>query len=209
MSTCIAPSVEAIETDCPVVLLRKEYATDSGGAGINRGGCSVRRDSLWLTEGDHYPNVIHVKRPSGEGVHGGRDGSGGGAWYWEAGTLSRTFVGTDPDAYLKAEPVAGMIDPQTHRQDFEGEYFHFGRRAVWHAAPGAIFRYESNAGGGWGDPLQREPERVLCDVRDEYTSIEAAREVYGVVIAGDPVRDPEGIQLDLEATRKLRAKTSD
>ncbi|MBV9606100.1 MAG: hydantoinase B/oxoprolinase family protein [Solirubrobacterales bacterium] len=208
VSTCIAPSVEAIESDAPVVVLCKEYATDSAGAGLNRGGSSIRKDSLWLTESYHYPNVIHVKRPSGEGVYGGRSGRGGAVWYWEAGRVDGDFVGTSPEDYLQAEPVAGMIDPRTHLQDSRGDYVHFGRKPVWHAQPGAIFRYESNAGGGWGDPLQREPERVLRDVRDEYTSIQAARAVYGVVIEGDPVGDPEGLALDLEATRQLRGQMS-
>lgn len=99
-----------------------------------------------------------------------------------------------------------MIDPDTHLQNPNGQYFHFGRRPVWHVQPGAIFRYENNAGGGWGDPLHREPDRVLRDVRDEYTTIEAARHTYGVVIQGDPEHHPEALIIDVEATEKLRAK---
>ena len=82
---------------------------------------------------------------------------------------------------------------------------HVGRRSVWRIDPGSIFRYQTNAGGGWGDPLERDPERVLRDVRDEYVSIEAAREVYGVVVEGDPERDPEGLTVDAAATAALRA----
>ena len=37
-------------------------------------------------------------------------------------------------------------------------------------------------GGGWGDPLERDPNWVLRDVSDEVVSIEAAREIYGVVL---------------------------
>ncbi|WP_329064101.1 hydantoinase B/oxoprolinase family protein [Amycolatopsis sp. NBC_01480] len=40
----------------------------------------------------------------------------------------------------------------------------------------------SGAGGGWGDPLDRDPAKVLDDVLDEYVSVEAARADYGVVI---------------------------
>ncbi|KZB83956.1 hydantoinase B/oxoprolinase family protein [Amycolatopsis regifaucium] len=51
-------------------------------------------------------------------------------------------------------------------------------------------------GGGYGDPLEREPEAVLADVVDGYVSVEAARELYGVEVTyhGDPealVRLPE------------------
>jgi N-methylhydantoinase B len=64
---------------------------------------------------------------------------------------------------------------------------------------------QSGAGGGWGDPLERAPERVLSDLRDEYISPEAAREIYGVVVSGDPISDPEGLRVDEAATTALRA----
>ena len=47
---------------------------------------------------------------------------------------------------------------------------------------GEVFRHEQPGPGGWGDPLEREPWRVLRDVRNEYVSLDAAREEYGVVI---------------------------
>jgi N-methylhydantoinase B len=48
--------------------------------------------------------------------------------------------------------------------------------------------WEYIAGGaGHGDPLEREPERVLADVQDGKVSREAAGEVYGIVLAGDAV----------------------
>jgi hypothetical protein len=39
---------------------------------------------------------------------------------------------------------------------------------------------------------------------DEYVGIEGARTLYGVVIKGDPIHDPEGLEIDFEATRQLR-----
>jgi N-methylhydantoinase B len=36
--------------------------------------------------------------------------------------------------------------------------------------------------GGWGDPLERDPARVLRDVKNEFVSVAAARDDYGVVI---------------------------
>lgn len=56
----------------------------------------------------------------------------------------------------------------------------------------------SGGGGGWGDPLERDPELVRWDVKNEYITIETAREVYGVVI------NPETLEVDWEATEKLR-----
>ncbi|MCC7045248.1 MAG: hydantoinase B/oxoprolinase family protein [Alphaproteobacteria bacterium] len=45
-----------------------------------------------------------------------------------------------------------------------------------------IFRHEIAGPGGWGDPLERDPARVLRDVRNELVSPEAARRDYGVVV---------------------------
>ena len=61
---------------------------------------------------------------------------------------------------------------------------------------------QSGAGGGWGDPLRREPARVLEDVRDGYVSADSARQHYGVVI------DAAAMAIDDEATSALRAERS-
>ena len=56
----------------------------------------------------------------------------------------------------------------------------------------------SGGGGGVGDPFDREPAKVLRDVVHEVVSIEAARELYGVVI------DQATLTVDEQATRALR-----
>jgi N-methylhydantoinase B len=63
---------------------------------------------------------------------------------------------------------------------------------------GDVFRYEMAGAGGWGDPLDRDPARVLHDVRNEYVSPEAARGEYGVVI------DIRNWTVDIPATERLR-----
>ncbi len=65
---------------------------------------------------------------------------------------------------------------------------------------GEVLGKVSGGGGGVGDPFRRDPAKVLEDVIDEMTSIDYAREVYGVVVLpGDPPT------LDPAATRALRA----
>src|SRR6185295_10848107 len=44
--------------------------------------------------------------------------------------------------------------------------------------------YDYGGGGGWGDPLVRDPQAVLDDVLDEYVSVDGARRDYGVVLTG-------------------------
>jgi len=69
--------------------------------------------------------------------------------------------------------------------------------------PGDMFTRPSAGGGGYGDPLERDPEKVLEDVIDGYVSIERAKKDYGVVIR---VIDPELAlyEIDIEETKKLR-----
>jgi len=64
---------------------------------------------------------------------------------------------------------------------------------------GDVYRHEQPGPGGWGDPLEREPRRVLQDVRNEFVSLAAAREDYAVVV------DPSTWTVDEEATAELRA----
>ena len=56
---------------------------------------------------------------------------------------------------------------------------------------GDVVRFITGSGGGYGDPCQRDPSAVLSDVLAGYVTAEAAREVYGVVIEGDPLRVSE------------------
>jgi N-methylhydantoinase B len=69
----------------------------------------------------------------------------------------------------------------------------------------ARLRYLTNGGGGFGDPLERDPEHVKRDVRDGYVTIEGAARDYGVVVTGDPEDDPENLVVDVQATEQLRA----
>jgi N-methylhydantoinase B len=63
---------------------------------------------------------------------------------------------------------------------------------------GEVFRHEQPGPGGWGDPLERDPRRVLADIRNEFISLAAAREEYGVVI------DAAAWTVKEEETAKLR-----
>ena len=60
--------------------------------------------------------------------------------------------------------------------------------AAYRFTPGEGFRIETTGGGGWGNPQARPAEKVLEDVLDDYVSIEAAREFYGVVINADTLK---------------------
>ena len=65
---------------------------------------------------------------------------------------------------------------------------------------GTEYVQEAGGGGGWGDPREREERTVRREVQDEVISLEAAREVYGVVL------DPETLEIDESATAELRGE---
>jgi N-methylhydantoinase B len=65
-------------------------------------------------------------------------------------------------------------------------------------SPGDVVTMDAAGGGGFGDPFEREPERVVTDVREGYVTPERAREDYGVVV------DTGTLELDAEATARHR-----
>ena len=62
-----------------------------------------------------------------------------------------------------------------------------------------ILQNNSGGGGGWGNPFDRDPQRVLGDVINELVSLKSAREDYGVAIHVD------SLQIDEAATAALRS----
>lgn len=72
-------------------------------------------------------------------------------------------------------------------------------------AQGEWIRGIEAGGGGYGDPLQRDPQAVLSDVLERWVTREAADAVYGVVLTPDRDR-AVGLVLDAAATEARRAE---
>jgi N-methylhydantoinase B len=71
-------------------------------------------------------------------------------------------------------------------------------------APGEWVRGLESGGGGYGDPLERDPQAVCHDVLDRWVSIAAAATDYGVVLEGSP--ESCRLTVDVGATADLRAR---
>ncbi|HVU72873.1 MAG TPA: hydantoinase B/oxoprolinase family protein [Mycobacteriales bacterium] len=201
---------EPAEADTPVVILRHDHVPDTAGPGRRRSGAASVADSLWLLDGEHRVSSFHLRRPpGGGGVNGGGDGILSAAWLWDTSTGvagdGPTYLPLDLNdpMYAEAKPLMGVLDA-ANEIDPAGHY-HLLPGAI-PAPAGSILRFVSNGAGGWGDPLEREPEMVLADVRDEYVTVAGAARDYGVVVVGDPARDPEGVRVDDDATMRLRAE---
>jgi N-methylhydantoinase B len=79
----------------------------------------------------------------------------------------------------------------------------FASKGARSVRPGDIVRLATPGGGGWGMPVERDPQLVLRDVRDGKVSMAAARAVYGVVL------DPTTLEVDQAATCATRAHIRD
>ena len=88
-------------------------------------------------------------------------------------------------------PGAVVLNP-------EGEAKTLTSKVTMTCHRGDVVRWVLPGGGGWGDLLERDPQRVLRDVRNEIVSAAAAERDYGVVV------DPERWAVDEAATGKLR-----
>lgn len=182
----IAPNVEENEFYFPLLYLYRKEWEDSGGAGRWRGGNSAVFGFVphGAEEITHATATAGVVAPSSEGLLGGQPASPCRYRFLRDTDVEEQFAaGRVPADFdqVKGTPVAVGPKVPSMRQ---------GR--------GDVMEVAWCAGGGIGDPLAREPERVLEDVRSGAVSAEWARRDYGVVI--------ENGELDAAATESLRAE---
>ena len=90
------------------------------------------------------------------------------------------------------------------RIDKDGKEHPYPAVMVCDLEQGELLRARDQGGGGYGPPVEREPERVLKDVENHIISEEIARSVYGVAIAGS--RKDDTLKIDFDATEELRTK---
>jgi len=65
---------------------------------------------------------------------------------------------------------------------------------------GEVYRHVMAGGGGFGDPFERDPEKVRADALDDKVTVAHARDKYGVVLMSNAE-----MRVDVSATRTLRA----
>jgi N-methylhydantoinase B len=179
-------NIEWLEANFPLLYLFRRNTKGGAGAGEYRGGTGGE-SALTVhdaPEGKIKGVALGVAglRNSGQGMFGGYPG---------APSLLLLKEGTRVEEMIAADKSPDQLD------DVGGSgrllpycEFDIGKNDVLYM--------RMSSGGGYGDPLEREPERVLNDVEDAIVSREEAKEIYGVVIA---VND---LVLDLAATDKLR-----
>jgi N-methylhydantoinase B len=92
----------------------------------------------------------------------------------------------------------GVPDPTTGEWS-NGTEFHTNKLTNYVLKEGETLLLVPAAGGGYGDPLERDPESVRLDVWNEKVSLAAAEKVYGVMF------DRDTLEIQPEASETLRA----
>lgn len=178
------PNVETNEGLYPLLYLYRRETKDSGGPGEFRGGMGAT--SCWVphrADGEGLNLVLATfgqAFPTALGIDGG----------YPANTSMFKMV---RDSNVHEVMASGKVP--TSLEDLEGELLYMPEKCETEEGPNDVFEHTWSGGGGFGDPLDRDPERVALDVVNDAVSREAAHDIYGVVVNG---------KLDLEATERRR-----
>jgi N-methylhydantoinase B len=158
---------------------------------------------------DYPVEIFETKYPATIRGYGFRTDTGGpGRFRGGCGLYRSCHVETDAKLYLWFErsvtPAWGLfggrdaVGPDVVVKPGSSEERHLLKVNALPLASGDDWELRTGGGGGFGDPLERDPKRVRDDVLDGYVSREAAEKDYGVVFEED-------LTVDEEATRRLRA----
>lgn len=175
--------VEVFEAKAPIQFDRLELRQDSGGPGKHRGGLGIRRDYRF-TDAVGALSIIQKTKTEGWGLEGGEPGA-------------KNVVVLEPTGDDWAERIEVLVD-NDELYDSTGDDRKYVGMFRGTFQPDEVISNRSGGGGGYGDPYERDPDRVREDVIDGYVSRESAREEYGVAIAEDG-------EINWDETERLRS----
>jgi len=186
------PNVENNEFRYPVLYLHRRQRRDSGGPGRFRGGVGL---SMAFTphDVDEIPNVmIHthgVSSPSALGLAGGYPAV--------LNHLAIKRKSNIAELFAKGVMPAELAEIQGEKVELPPPFTYTRLRK------GDVFECAGGGGGGYGDPIEREPHAVARDVENGLVSEAAAQKYYGVVVG-----DEKATGARRAAMRKARHDTA-
>ena len=175
--------VERNEQVSPLFYLYRRLAPDTGGAGRQRGGVAAEIGlTLGGIEAAEALVMTHgVEVPNGHGLSGG----------WPGATVRQTW-GRNAVENGRARPAEfEVLGPKP---------------GLMRMTNRDVFAVAWQGGGGFGDPLERDFGAVAADVASGLVSVQAARNVYGVVLV-DGVADADESTTLRETLRTGRLST--
>jgi N-methylhydantoinase B len=163
------------------------------------------RDSVEIDEQKYPIRVTEIRvRPDSEGSGRRRGAPGFRVAYGPKHDEMRAFYVTD-GCHFPPRGVRGGGDGAASlpfKVTTDGQEEELPPIASTDLQAGELLLHLLSGGGGYGDPLQREVERVREDVLSEFVTFERARDVYGVVFANTELTD--ALAVDIDATERQR-----
>lgn len=193
-----APDIELMENELPILIPISQHWCDSGGHGKYRGGCGTFQ--LWVAY--HNKDVWFLCIADNSNLQTPQGLFGGYAPCTIPGISIRKS-----DLLEKIKDLSKKFDLDfasiIKNNVIKGEWqFEFFARAVRMYNHGDVINFSFSTGGaGYGDPLERDPDSIVKDLKDRRISLWSARNVYKVVL------DPDTYEIDYEETRKLRERS--
>jgi N-methylhydantoinase B len=187
-------NVEGVEQWYPLVYLYRRERVDSGGAGRWRGGVGMEFAFMPY----RAESIEAITNTGGQDIstHGAMGLFGG----FPSPTAHYTVVnGTNVLELLAAGTVPGDLD----ELEMQSRTNLRGKSNGTVLLPGDVVETTVSGGGGYGDPLDRDPGLVATDVQLGYVSSEVAAQIYGVAL------DPSTGQVDADATEAWRTRLRD
>ncbi|MDO8785174.1 MAG: hydantoinase B/oxoprolinase family protein, partial [Syntrophales bacterium] len=185
------PDCEGDEMIAPVIHLLSLHRSDSGGFGKYRGGTAT-----WAIDVVHKSSMVYTSHMGAMSKLVGGNGIFGG--YPAACQYTARFVNTD--FYEKVKD--GFSTPLSLKELLESVKGELTRTsssiATQYSKPGDMIIATGLGGGGLGDPLERDPDLIVKDLRDEKTSLSLSQKVYCLAI------DPKTLEVDLQETQRIR-----
>ncbi|MFN5150785.1 MAG: hydantoinase B/oxoprolinase family protein [Burkholderiales bacterium] len=183
---CKLPNIEHTEQSFPLLFLYRKEVIDSGGAGLHRGGLSA--ESCFIPH--RTPYITHDTLSSGNAMPTSSGMMGG---YPATVNVYKYKADSDIAERLSRADMPGDIS------EIQGQSKTLAlRQQNFLQKPSDVYAVIWSAGGGFGDPIERDPERVRDDVFEQAAvSKQAAKAIYGVVFKRDE-------SIDTKATAKLR-----
>ncbi len=196
--SAIIANVEDYEFTYPFLYLYRRIQADTGGAGRYRGGATVSMSYI-AHDVDAIPtkimHAIGTMQPGSVGIGGGYP------------SCTNQFV-IKRDTNIRELLAAGVLPAELEQIDGELELFEDSIVRTSQRRDD-VYRVVAMGGGGYGDPLEREPDRVLRDAVSGAVSVAHARERYGVVIDELTMTVDEGetarVRDEIRAARRATA----
>jgi N-methylhydantoinase B len=189
-------NVETTELEVPVLYLSRGLIADTGGAGRNRGGQSI--GSTYLFRGsDHLLASCSGhgwEIPNSIGIFGGYPGAENDRQWITDGDVAAWFE-------RGVIPSPGQITgtrPAMH-----------GRQGLFRLGAGQVISNLHQAGGGWGDPLERSLDDLERDVIQGSVTEDAAGRLYGAVVVGGMIDRAASLRRREEIRAERRGWPSD